>query len=281
MHFGELRPSNELLSDSVALRNRLNEDGYLFLRGLLDRTKVLAARREMLERLVEVDEIDLTRPLMEAFASGVSRRSQIDLRAFQRALRTGRALQTLCGQGEIIQFYENFLGGPVRPLDFIWVRTAPVGFGTGCHIDRVYMSQGTANLFTSWIPLGDVPRSEGTLVILEGSHKIAEKLGGYRDFDVDRDPARLQRYPVGWFSTAPQEVQQQLGGRWLTADFQAGDVLVFTQYTMHCSLDNCSPEKRIRLSVDARYQLASEPADARWVGANPPGHTPAFERSTV
>jgi hypothetical protein len=40
--------------------------------------------------------------------------------------------------------------------------------------------------------------------------------------------------------------------------------------TVHASLDNHS--NRIRLSSDSRYQLASEPADERWVGAAPVGH---------
>jgi hypothetical protein len=51
------------------------------------------------------------------------------------------------------------------------------------------------------------------------------------------------------------------------------DVLVFGMYTMHASLDNQTD--RWRLSTDSRYQLASEPADERWIGEHPPGHGPA------
>jgi hypothetical protein len=49
-----------------------------------------------------------------------------------------------------------------------------------------------------------------------------------------------------------------------------GDLLTFSVYTVHGSLDNQSNE--IRLSSDSRYQLADEPMDERWVGENPPGH---------
>jgi len=49
-----------------------------------------------------------------------------------------------------------------------------------------------------------------------------------------------------------------------------GDVLTFGMYTLHCSLDNHSD--RVRLSADSRYQLASEPADHRWTGEEPPAH---------
>jgi hypothetical protein len=49
-------------------------------------------------------------------------------------------------------------------------------------------------------------------------------------------------------------------------------------FTLHCSLDNQSPVNRIRLSSDSRYQLASEPADERWIGADPIAHGPAAQR---
>ena len=38
---GELRDSRDLLGDVPALRARMQEDGYLLLRGLIDRDKVL------------------------------------------------------------------------------------------------------------------------------------------------------------------------------------------------------------------------------------------------
>ena len=49
-----------------------------------------------------------------------------------------------------------------------------------------------------------------------------------------------------------------------------GDALLFGMYTMHGSLTNTT--NRYRLSCDTRYQLASEPADERWIGAKPKGH---------
>ena len=39
---------------------------------------------------------------------------------------------------------------------------------------------------------------------------------------------------------------------------------------LHASLVNTST--RYRISVDSRYQLASEPFDERWVGERPLGH---------
>jgi hypothetical protein len=66
-----------------------------------------------------------------------------------------------------------------------------------------------------------------------------------------------------------EEARQRLGGRWLTADYRMGDLLVFTMHTMHAAHDNQT--NRLRISTDSRYQLASEPIDQRWIGDPPPG----------
>ncbi|MBI1927782.1 phytanoyl-CoA dioxygenase family protein [Candidatus Poribacteria bacterium] len=268
---GELRESNDIVDDATALRQRIAEDGYLFLRGVLDKEVVLAARREILEKLASIGEIDTRYPLMEGIFSGRSERPHIDTRQFSKDLRTGEAIRALVHRGNVIRFYEKFLGGAVRPFDYIWLRTVKVGGATGSHYDWVYMGRGTRNLYTSWIPIGDVPKIEGALLILENSHKLEELKNTYGAMDVDRDVDGP--YAGGWFSRNPLEVQERFGTRWLTTDFEAGDMLVFTMHTMHCSLDNCSPTNRIRITSDTRYQLASEPVDERWIGEEPIAHS--------
>src|SRR6185295_19376640 len=77
------------------------------------------------------------------------------------------------------------------------------------------------------------------------------------------------KYPGGMLSHDPAHVQRTFGGRWLTTDFRAGDVLIIPMFTLHCSLDNRSPRNRLRVSSDSRYQLASEPMDERMIGDDP------------
>ncbi len=83
----------------------------------------------------------------------------------------------------------------------------------------------------------------------------------------------------GWLSKNAAQIQRSLGGRWLTSEYRAGDLLVFTIFTVHASLDNQSD--RVRLSSDSRYQLASEPADERWIGENPVAHGQAGKRGRI
>ena len=277
--FGFLRESNDIFQDGAALRERMRDDGYLFVRDALDRDVVLGARRELLEKLASVDEVDASGDVMEALATGRSSRGKVDGHAFNRDFRAGTAIRRLVHAGRIMEHFERFLGGPARAFDFIWLRAVRVGGATGCHYDVVYMGRGTKNLYTSWIPLGDVPYADGPLLILENSHRLEELRSTYGEVDVDSD--RPNPWGGGWFSRNPLEVQAKYGGRWLTASdggFRTGDLLIFSMYTMHCSAENRSPVNRIRLSSDTRYQLASEPADERWVGDDPLGHHPSHYR---
>ena len=52
----------------------------------------------------------------------------------------------------------------------------------------------------------------------------------------------------------------------LADDLLAGDALLFGISMMHSTLPNTTD--RYRLSIDTRYQLAAEPVDERFIGAN-------------
>ncbi len=264
--FGFLKTSNDILDSHDLLQQRMQEDGYLFLRDILKHDVVMDARREILEKLASIDEIHPEFPLMEAIASNNSRRKKIDIKAFLKDLRTGAAYDRLCHEGRVMEFFSHFLGGPARAFDYLWLRTVGVGQATGCHYDVVYMGRGTRNLYTAWIPIGNVPLTDGPLMILENSHRLEDLKNTYGSSDVDRDKID------GWLSRNPPEARKTYGGRWLTAEFKPGDLLCFSMFTLHCSLDNQSPVNRIRISSDSRYQLAAEPIDERWIGADPIAH---------
>ena len=53
---------------------------------------------------------------------------------------------------------------------------------------------------------------------------------------------------TGWFSKDPREIKRLFGGEWKSADFEAGDLLVFTMQTMHMSTTNITD--KVRLSAD-------------------------------
>lgn len=70
---------------------------------------------------------------------------------------------------------------------------------------------------------------------------------------------------TGWFTEDPDEVIDRFGGVWRTADFRAGDILLFTMRTVHMSTTNTT--RLARISCDTRWHGRSKPADPRYVGA--------------
>ncbi len=267
--FGELRESNDLLDDMPALRERMAEDGYLLLRDYLDLEWVMDARRSVLEVLAEHEMIDENHSLMEARAAKGDNSKFRSAISSHAALGKLPAVRKLVHSGRMIEFYTAFLGGEVKSFDFVWMRVMGPGRSSAPHYDIVYMGRGTTNLYTSWTPLGDAPLSHAALMVLENSHRLEEVKATYGQMDVDKQGN--WKKTGGQYGKDPAVIQKGLGCRWLTTDFRAGDLLVFSMYTMHCSLDNRSD--RIRLSSDTRYQLASEPVDERWIGEDPIAHS--------
>ena len=263
--YGELRDSTDYRDNMPALRQRMAEDGYLLLRGLLDREWVLDARRAVVEALEGTGLLDLNYPLMEARAAKNANVS------FMPQLGKLPAVRKLVHSGRMLEFYTRFLGGEVRAFDFVWMRVMSPGRASKPHYDIVYMGRGTTNLYTSWTPLGDVPLSHASLLVLEKSHFLEEVKATYGKMDVDKE-GNWKKIGSG-FRHDPAALQKEFGRRWLTTEFCMGDVLIFSMYTMHCSLDNTS--EHIRISSDTRYQLASEPVDERWIGENPIAHSKA------
>lgn len=264
--FGLLTDSSDLIGQPDAQRDRMDVEGYLFIPGLLDRDEVLAAREEILFKFAIAGEIDsINHPLMDGVLTGESWIDQINLLAFSESLRRGMAYSNVVESPRILDFWEAFLGGPIRPFDFRWPRFMRLGEATGIHCDGPYITRGTPNVWSTWIPLGDIDIDNGPIMVLENSHKNPGLARDYLTRDADRDK-------IGWLSDDPAALREQLGGRWLTANFRAGDVLAFGPSLVHASLDNWSPDRRCRLSSDTRYQLASEPVDERYngVGAKNP-----------
>lgn len=68
-----------------------------------------------------------------------------------------------------------------------------------------------------------------------------------------------------------REMQDLLGGergkrpRWLTANYEAGDVVFHDPYMIHGAGRNEDKKGRIRLSCDLRFYEAGAACDERWM----------------
>jgi len=302
--FGSLTDASDRIGDPAALRRQVEEDGYLYLPGFFRREDVLAARQVVTDRLMAEGFLDPTYPAQEAIVADVKivnaksafkpptghNLDRVKTYNADDLTKNNRPLLDLLHRGRIMEFFNRYFEGPARHLNYIWFRAVSPGLGTPPHCDWVYMSRGTPNLMSVWVPIGDAPLQVGGLMILENSHKQAKRLQPYLSRDVDEyctngpDAKKIESGELlyewdGTLSKNPASLREKLGGRWLTADYQAGDVLIFTMRTVHASLDNQS--NQVRLSVDTRYQLASEPADERFDVENPVPYSVDFKKGRV
>jgi ectoine hydroxylase-related dioxygenase (phytanoyl-CoA dioxygenase family) len=276
--FGFLLDSSDALTNLDELHAQMERDGYLFLPGFFERESVQRARLAICEIMARHGMVDMNYPVERAIAApdcGSAKRPHIPNDPV-----CGKLIRDVIYGDKIMDFYSQFLGGPATHFDYTWIRTIAPGIGSYPHCDVIFMGRGTKNLYTSWVPFGDVSLEVGGLLLLEGSHHDEMTRRGYAAMDIDTacvnngniSEVQAAGYPgYGAISVDFPSVRERIGGRLLTApEFKMGDLLLFNVYLVHGSLDNQS--KEIRLSTDSRYQLASEPLDERWIGENPPGH---------
>ncbi|SFI36880.1 Phytanoyl-CoA dioxygenase (PhyH) [Paenibacillus sp. UNC496MF] len=254
----ELRDSSGIGDDIEALRARLTEDGYLLLRGFHDREDVLTARRAVLEKMRRMGKLERDTLLEEAVMADGSK--SLFLGGTNEDLP--ELLNVLNGSA-IMGFFDRLFGASSLTYHYKWLRAVGGGDYTGAHYDIVYMGRGTHNLYTVWTPLGDVDYRMGGLALCLGSHRFEDLKRTYGSKDSDRDG-------VGHYTDDPLVITGKFGGQWATTEYQAGDVLIFGMYLMHCSLENTT--NQYRLSVDTRYQPAHEEIDDRWSGKKPRAH---------
>ena len=254
----QLRECQDLIGDAAGLWQRMNEDGYLLVRRLIDRDTVLSAREAVLRHMHEQQALLPDTPVLE----GVMPQGGRSVRMMGgKGIAHRPAVLAVLEYPALFDLFKSLFGEPALTFPFKWMRAIGNEQYTGAHFDFVYMGRGSQNLYTTWIPFGDIPISQGTLAICRGSHNLASFArirSTYGKMDIDRDGIS------GWFEREPMQIIERFDGQWQGSDYHAGDVIIFGMHTMHASTTNLT--NRFRLSCDVRYQPASEPVvDGRWI----------------
>ena len=259
--FGETifspRESNDILADTEALKQRMEEDGYLIIRNFHNREDIMKARKEIIDHM-ESQGLLAEGSTLEDAIIGDRKRS---MRFKDSLVKTWPGFLNIVDGKNTMDFFGRFLGGPALSLDHKWLRAIRTGGNAGMHCDIVYMGAGTNNLYTMWTALGDISLDMGPLALCLGSHKLEHLRNTYGASDAHDDLIQ------GAFSNDPYDVIETLGTKWAATPFQAGDVVIFGMYFMHASLENTT--NRFRISSDTRYQLATEATDQRHMGKDP------------
>ena len=228
----------------------------------------MAARREVFQRMVQVGEI--AEPAEAGIFTGASRRAEMepDLGRFWKSVSEGPALRAASHGTALAAVMSLVFGETARPQDYMFLRAGPFGRATGLHFDYPFFTRSHDRVATVWLPIGDVPVTDGPLVVVEGSNRFRDLIEPMIGFDISKDNTRKADLGADAITFA-----EQRGTRLLTRNFEAGDIALFGMYTAHGSLDNHTSINRVRLSCDVRWQPAALPLDERYFGDNPPGTT--------
>ena len=172
--FAEMTASNDLLADREALRARLDDEGYLYFKGLIDRDRILALRGDILEILVNHGWIAGGDKLADAVAVGMPLR-EADEEYFSAydELQTLESFHSLAHDDDLLSAVREALGEtafphPLKVARLVFPSEPEVS--TPPHQDFLN-NQGSPALTAAWIPLGDCPMKQGTLAILRGSQR--------------------------------------------------------------------------------------------------------------
>lgn len=258
-----MRESTHLLDQPAELRRRFAADGYVLLRSILDRQRVLDLRARYFAAFDPVLLAPGTTPQDGVFSGtrpanlpeyGTAGHPAYDMvrSAEFDAFTSDPALRNVA---------EMLLDSDVDLLPRRILRHFDrlSGKASRAHVDYDYMDRGSDRLVTAWIPIGDCPVECGGLVYLEGSHQVPrDRLDDLRPFTDRPDDPR----PI---SNDLARTAQTLGGRWLWTDYRAGDVVLHSPHTVHASLDDRSDV--MRLSADVRFRRRDAVPDHRWSGA--------------
>lgn len=230
MQISELTDSTPILGDPVAIRKRYAEDGVLLFRNVID-TEVLAWAERRYKEALESE--GLIEPSAE---------KPVWTGAVSSARRPCDTLGTEVWHKIVALPELNDILRDVLDADPVWIPIAahrsglPTGpiepesdIFAGRHQDGFY-NEGM--LFTiCWLPIRDVDRDHGSFAVAPGTHHH----GVLHDATQAGNPIPRDAIPES---------------AWRSADFKAGDVLIFNYLTAHTALPN--PSDEIRLSLDVR-----------------------------
>ena len=245
MRPSELTPANLPLDDRKALRARFDVDGFLLFHDLFPRDEIMQVRQAILACCRDAGWLVPGTALSEGRVdpSKACVEPEPAFLAVYREVQKLEAFHRLAHHPALLDVVEALLGEPALPHPNKIARLSfpqNVAHTTPPHQDFPFI-QGSAETYTTWIPLGEVPRELGGLMVDSGTHT-----GGLFEYHLSLGAGGMGIDPGA------------LPDRWYTTDYAAGDVLVFHSHMVHQALPNRSAD-RLRLSVDYRYQARGAP----------------------
>ncbi|XXH02150.1 hypothetical protein Hte_008518 [Hypoxylon texense] len=266
---GFLQPSSpsEPLDD---LRRRFERDGYLFLKGLLPRDDVLKAREAYFTLLApsgvlaadtlpvdgifddEKDKLDF--PGMYVIPITSKGAGSTDGNGRPRGgLFVDLALQAhaepwykdeFCKHPALRSFIAKLTGWGDDTLSLarsLLRNNTPHNKAIGVHYDQIFLRHGEDTSITAWVPMGDVALDGGGLIYLESGHTLGREIEtnffnkakqtGLTDEEA-KNAFNKNMTSGGLLADGPKEFAEERRLKWLVTEYEAGDVVLHTPYTV-------------------------------------------------
>lgn len=255
------------------IKDIYHEQGYVWLKGFFERRAILAFRRDFFTAFKETGLLSQGSDPVEGLYGGEDQQRTLIKKIFWEIVRSPE-YEAFCTMPRLWTFYEALLQDePYLHKRKIIRYTLPGERNcTGGHYDLIYLRAGTDRLYSSWIPIGDIPVEMGGLIYLEGSDALGRRMEAeFSARNADLSPQeRISAYNKnmragGWISVDLADMAHRFNSRWLVADYEAGDMVIHSPYMIHAATVNTDSYGRIRLSTDIRYQAKSDEIDKRWM----------------
>lgn len=111
----------------------------------------------------------------------------------------------------------------------------------GVHYDQIFLRHGEDTSMTAWVPMGDIALDGGGLIYLENGHVLGREIEtnffnkakqtGLTEEEA-KDAFNKNMMSGGLLADGPKEFAEDRGLRWLVTEYEAGDVVLHTPYTV-------------------------------------------------
>lgn len=293
---GYLKPTT-LDTPLEEIRRRYEEDGYVFLKGLIPRADVLKAREEYfdllspsgvlkpgtsaVEGIFNPDNDKLDYPGIGAGQSDANGKPcgphpEIAEKFVDLALQAHSEdwyKETFCKHPDLLNFVKDFTGWKDDTMAIkrtLLRNNTPGNRAIGVHYDQIFLRYGKDTALTAWVPMGDVKVTGGGLIYLEKGHTLGSEMeqdftlkakqGGLTEEEM-RNGFNRNMIHGGMLSHEPAQFSKDVGRRWLVTNYEAGDVVLHNAYAIHASTMNHDPEGVIRVGTDLRFVDSSKEWD--------------------
>ncbi len=244
-------------------RAEFHREGFLLVEDVLsdaDVQPVIDEISEEIDRLARelVASGDLSRTYEEEGFETRLTRITAETEKLYRSIYSGNlagpGIFSLLTNPKLLDLAESLVGPEIIASSAYRLRPKVPGLPHGVvpwHQDSGYFEPycDKSLVLTMWIPLVDATPERGCLQVMPRVHHS--------------EIYRHLRRPIGYLEIAPEDMPP---GEVVTVPVRKGGVLLFTNRTPHCSIDNVTDV--IRWSMDLRYQSADLPTNFRTADGN-------------